>query len=323
MKKLSPGFANLVTLLNGGHYHDGTTLGDKLKITRSAVWKSIKKLETYGVKLTSIKGKGYALLEPLLLLNPKIIKQGIACKNIDINIFETIDSTNEYQKLFIGHKNIKICMAEQQTHGKGRLNRKWHSPFAQNIYLSCSYPFQKDISELAGLSLVVSLAVVKTLACYGLPKALLIKWPNDIIYDHKKLAGILIEIQAESHGACHAIMGIGINVNMLHAENHFIAQTWTSLRKIMATYIDRNQLCILLIDNLITYLKLFEKQRLSSFIDEWNTIDFLKHKKISLKHGHKKIYGKAMGIDSLGHLILQTVDGSSQSFSSGDTTIMK
>jgi BirA family transcriptional regulator, biotin operon repressor / biotin---[acetyl-CoA-carboxylase] ligase len=323
MKKLTASFANIVAMLNDGHYHDGTTIGDKLKITRSAVWKAIKKLQAYAIKVDSIKGKGYALLEPLVLLNPKIIKQRIAAKKVDIEVFETIDSTNDYLRATLNGSDVKICLAEQQTQGKGRLHRQWHSPFGQNIYLSCQYSFQRDVSQLAGLSLVVSLAVAKTLETYGLPKSLAVKWPNDIMYDHKKLSGTLIEIQAESHGVCHAIIGIGLNVNMMQDEDNLILQDWTSLRKITASYIDRNEVCVLLIDNLINYLARFEKQGLATFINEWNDADCLKNKEISLKNGNKKIYGKAKGIDTLGNLILQASDGILQTFSSGDTTLMK
>jgi len=323
MKKLQSNFAKLIDILNDGNYHDGTTIGDTLNITRSAVWKTIKKLQSYGIKVDSIKGKGYSLLEPLTLLKKKIIKQGISHENIHIDVFETIESTNDYLKQIPQSQHVTICIAEQQTQGKGRLSRSWYSPFGQNIYLSCRYPFQKDVSELAGLSLVVSLAIVKTLENYSLPNAILVKWPNDIIYDNKKISGNLIEIQAESNGICHAMIGIGININMIEDENNAISQSWTSLRKIMACYIDRNQLCISLIDHLITYLEQFAESGLSSFIHAWNATDCLVNKEISLKSGNRKIVGKAMGINTIGHLILQLKDGTQQTFSSGDATIVK
>jgi BirA family transcriptional regulator, biotin operon repressor / biotin---[acetyl-CoA-carboxylase] ligase len=323
MKKLTASFANLVAILNDGHYHDGTTIGEKLNITRSAVWKTIKKLQSYGIKVDSIKGKGYALLEPLILLNQNTIKENIAQEKIDVEVFETISSTNAYLKARINDHAIKICLAEQQTQGKGRLHRTWHSPFGQNIYLSCQYSFQRDVSQLAGLSLVVSLAIAKTLANYALPKAMAVKWPNDIFYDEKKLSGALIEIQAESHGVCHAIIGIGLNVNMMHDDEQHILQDWTSLRKITASYIDRNEVCSLLMENLITYLRQFEKEGLAPFINEWNDADCLMNKDISLKNGSKNIHGKAKGIDNLGNLILQASDGRLHAFSSGDTMLMK
>src|SRR3990167_5786654 len=193
-KKLQQNLIKLVTILNDGEYHDGNSIGQTLQLTRSAVWKTIKKLQNYGIKIDSIKGKGYTLVEPLLLLDPLIIKNKIY-DSIDLMVFETIDSTNLYLKQFKNCKQVKVCLAEQQTAGKGRFERAWHSPFGKNIYMSCRYPFKKDISELAGLSLLTSLSVIKTLNDIGIKDHLFVKWSNDIVFDGKKLAGNLIEVQ--------------------------------------------------------------------------------------------------------------------------------
>ena len=322
MKTSNSGFANLLSLLNDCEYHDGTTIGEKLNVTRSAVWKSIQKLESYGVTVDSIKGKGYALIDPLILLDKKAITKSVKNKNIEIDIFESIDSTNEYLKKFLKDKNNRVCLSEQQTQGKGRLNRSWYSPFGLNIYFSTVYIFNKDISELAGLSLVVSLAVVKTLQTY-LPKALKVKWPNDILYENQKLSGILIESQAESNGGCSVIIGIGINVNMHFDKENQISQAWTSIRNIVNNYIDRNPLCASLINNLMHYLAQFNEHGLASFKDEWHSVDCLYNKNINIKNAKTKICGKAKGINDQGYLLIKMDDGETRAFSSGDTSIEK
>lgn len=323
MKKISPVTASIVKILNDGQYHDGTTIGSALNITRAAVWKAIKKLGSYGINIDSIKGKGYSLLEPLILLNGEFIKENIHQQNIDIHTFESIPSTNEFLKsIKPKQKNIQICLAEQQTAGKGRFERKWHSPFAQNIYLSCAYPFHIDVSQLAGLSLIVSLAVLKTIATYALPKPLQVKWPNDILYDHKKISGSLIELQAESHGHCHAIIGIGININMLYDDDK-ITQAWTSLRQVTATYIDRNEFCVLLINHLLEYLDKFATSHLNYFLAEWRDVDYLFNQTISIKSNNNIIKGKSSGIDQHGNLIMQLENGESVTVSSGEASILK
>lgn len=121
MKKTSPNFVKLINILNDGLYHDGTTLGDKLNMTRSAVWKAIKKLQEYGICVDSVKGKGYALLEPLILLDKNKIKRSLGQVQVDVQCFESIDSTNNYLKNVPHAQQIKICLAEQQTMGKGGL----------------------------------------------------------------------------------------------------------------------------------------------------------------------------------------------------------
>lgn len=321
-KKLNKNLVKVVSILNDGEYHDGTTMGEKLQMTRSAVWKTIKKLQSYQIKIDSIKGKGYALLEPLILLDCNKIKKNITYKKIDLKIFESLESTNEYLKEFKDSDTIKICLAEQQTHGKGRLNREWHSPFGKNIYLSCLYPFKKDVSELSGLSLVMCLAVVKTLRNCGIYDSLYVKWPNDIVYSNKKLSGGLIEIQAETHGTCQAVIGIGINVNML-SDNNKITQAWTSLQKILNKYVDRNHLSINLINNLIDYLYRFDEHGFPMFIQEWINADCLSNQVITVKNMNQHCVGKVTGINEQGHLMLSMGDGTVRAFSSGDTSIVK
>lgn len=325
MKKLSDTLSKVVALLNDGQYHDGTSLGEKLNLTHAAVWKVIKKLEAYSIPITSIKGKGYNLEDSLILLDKTKIKKLLQNKSIQLELLEKTASTNEYLKPFsIQHKKPIVCIAETQTQGKGRLSRDWHSPFGQNIYLSLLTPFQKDLSELSGLSLVVGLAVCKALDIHcKLSDPFLIKWPNDIMVNQKKISGNLLEIQGESHGFCNVIIGIGINVNMLHANKDEINQQWTSLRQLSGEYYDRNQLCALLIDTLLIYLDQFSKFGLADFIKEWNSRDCLFNKSVRLESNKNQFTGIGAGINQQGHLLLTLPENVKKTFASGDTTLLK
>lgn len=322
MKKLSPNLIKITSILNDGAYHDGTSLGEALGLTRSAIWKIIKKLQTYDIHIDSIKGKGYAFLEPVILLSANKIAKKISEK-IDITVFESVASTNDYLKSLKPDKKIKACLAEQQTKGKGRLNREWYSPFGRNIYLSLLYPFQKDVSELSGLSMVTSLAIVNTLKEFGINKDMYVKWPNDIIYANKKISGSLIEIQAETHGSSRAIIGIGINVNMLNDKEEQISQAWSSMQKVLGVYIDRNELATALLNNLLDYLNRFERQGFLAFMNEWMQMDCLTNQFIAVKNLNQKSEGTVTGINEQGHLLLKLADGRVRAFSSGDTTIVK
>ena len=309
----------VVQILNDGQYHDGDSIGEMLQITRSAVWKIIQKLLTYQVKIDSIKGKGYALLEPLILLNREHIQKKFP--QVDIHLFVSIDSTNQYLKLFKQVKSPIVCLSEKQTAGKGRFNREWHSPFAKNLYFSFLYPFQKDVSELAGLSLLTGLAVVATLKQFGIKEGLSLKWSNDVMHNHKKLSGNLIELQAETHASCQAIIGIGINVNMCEGEG--ISQPWTSMQNILQNYIDRNQLCERLIFNLLDYLMRFDQYGFQPFVNEWNQWDSLVNKTIALKNVNQTFSGRMLGVNEQGYLLLELATGEIRTFSSGETSIMK
>ncbi len=320
MRKSSDVFLQLVKLLSDGALYDGTTLGDKLGITRSAVWKVIKKLEGFGVEIESIKGKGYRLSQPLVLLDEVALNQQLAHDNIHIDVYQTVTSTFACFADAPADQ-IVAAIAEFQTQGRGRLKRQWVSPFADNITASVRYPFNKDMSELSGLSLVVSLAMVHAIEkVSGLNGRLSVKWPNDVFYQDKKLGGTLIEIEAEPHGFCHVIIGMGVNVNSQQLLSDATIRPWASLRQITGQYIDRNLLAIELLRETKVYLDRFQQHGLSEFMQEWQALDCLQGKAITLNNLGKKIDGTVKGINQLGHLQLQMPDQSIKAFAAGDVT---
>lgn len=323
LKKTAKTLLQIINILQDGQCHDGTSMGQELGMTRSAVWKIIKKLIQYGVKIECVKGKGYILSEPCVLLDATQIKKYLHNQAAEIHLFESIPSTNDYLKSFKNATQPLFCIAEQQTKGKGRFDREWYSPFAKNIYFSCLYPFQKDVSELAGLSLVIGLAVKQTLVQLGIHDELFVKWSNDIIHQQNKLSGILIEVMAETHAVCHTIIGIGINVNMLIDENQKISQQWTSIQKIMNQYIDRNYLCGILINHVLAYLQRFNDNGFAPFVNEWMNSDYLMNKIITLKTMTESITGIATGISDQGHLLLRLDNGQVRAFSSGDVSLLR
>jgi len=320
MKLLSPNLIHLTSILSDLKYHDGDTIGTSLGITRSAVWKSIKKLEEYGIEIDSVKNKGYALKEPLLLLNQEFIQREVASPNITIEVMEAIDSTSSYLKRADTSK-AKICISETQTGGRGRMGRTWHSPFGQNIYMSYARPFKQDASELNGLSLVVSIAILAAIKEIGIHADIMLKWPNDATYLGQKLMGNLVEVQSEAYGESLAIIGLGINVNMLDDKDGTITQGWTSLRKITGNYIDRNLLCLALIRSLHNHLDKFAKDGLSVFLPQWQRLDCLYNKAIEINNG--ELSGTAKGINDQGNLLLELPGGQLISCPSGETSIRK
>lgn len=320
MKKYNAKLAALLHLLSDGKTHDGNVLGEQFGITRSAVWKICQKLQGLGVNLESIKGKGYVLSTPMILLDPERIQAGIH-EPVTVSVFESLTSTNDYLLADRERAGVKLCLAEMQTAGRGRLGRPWVSPFGENLYFSCQYPFQKDISELAGLSLVVSLSIVAALTSVGAGDGLSVKWPNDVVCDTGKLSGTLIELRAESNGHCDAVIGIGINVNMGAASG--IDQAWTSLHQRSGCYYDRNVMAIALMNQLLDDLSLFQREGLSAFLSRWNSLDFYRGKSVNVLHANTTITGVAQGVNEHGHLMLELPGGSVKAFASGDASLKK
>jgi len=331
MKKLAPNLIKIVKLLSDGEFHAGSDIGLQLNISRTAIWKFIKQLQQYNIDIESVKGRGYRLNNPLILLDPKKIKRLLIAqtkRRVQIESFGSLPSTNSYlvkkskEQTEVKRKELIICITEHQSEGKGRLHRKWFSPFASNIYFSCKKTVNKDISTLNGLSLVIGLAIIATLQQLGIDD-LHVKWPNDILWKSNKLAGCLIEITAESHGCCDIVIGIGINVNMLSANNKLLDQPWISLEKILGQYQDRNKIISLLVENLLVYLDKFNQQGISPFIAEWQRNDYLMGKTIKVNNHGNIIIGTSLGINEKGHLVLKNRNHEVQSYSSGDTSIVK
>jgi BirA family transcriptional regulator, biotin operon repressor / biotin---[acetyl-CoA-carboxylase] ligase len=310
----------LVAILSDQDFHDGTTLAAHFCVSRTAIWKMIKKLEAYGVEIDSVKGRGYALKTPLHLLDEKIINRQLNTKSVSLHIQESVDSTNSYLKTITPTKKIGVCLAEEQTIGRGRLKNDWYSPFGDNIYCSIRFPLEKDLSELSGLSLCIGCIVADVLGPLVPDGAIELKWPNDVYLDGKKLAGILIEIQAEAHGLCSVIIGVGINVNMSlkNTPKKRITQPWLSLQEATGDYHDRNIIAAHLIDALIDGVALFSSQGFLAYMERWDQRDYLKGKKISLRLGAKDVKGLADGVNEQGQLIIKKANGERTACASGE-----
>lgn len=322
IKPYNEKLVQLTQLLNDGQYHDGNILSQTLGITCSTIRKMIEKLKQYGVAIDSSQNNRYLLSEPLILLDPASIQKSLHY-DVELTVLESISSTNDYFKLSEATPHtILCCLTEQQTQGRGRLQRVWHSPFGKNIYLSCYYPFQKDIRALAGLSLVISLAVLATLRALGFNDGM-VKWPNDIFYQGKKLAGILMDVQTQPQGFSMVTIGIGLNVNMTARDELAIDQSWTSLREESGASLDRNYVVALLLQHLLDYVHRFAQEGFSVFSEEWAASDSLLHQTVTLDYMSHHISGEAVGINSKGHLLIRFPDESVQAFSSGEVVLLK
>jgi BirA family biotin operon repressor/biotin-[acetyl-CoA-carboxylase] ligase len=243
-----------------------------------------------------------------------------------IELFEQMNSTNTYllelaRNLPLNKYNeIYVCLAEQQHAGKGRLGRQWVSPFGANLYLSMLYSFAKDISDIAGLGLVVATTITDMLESIGI-KNLGLKWPNDVLWQKRKLAGVLIEIASEAYGVSNAVIGIGLNVAMPTHADALIDQPWVDLREITNELQDRNRLAGLLINNLIKNLMLFQREGITEFMQKWRRLDVCINQQVCVINSNNKIYGIAKGVDANGRLRLESKSGEILVFSSGEISL--
>ena len=318
----------LLQLLSDGKFHSGTKLAEQLNLSRSAIWKKINVLEACGIEIVAVNGKGYRLPEPIELLDKALILNqlpGSVRQHISVlDTHDQIDSTNSYLSA-LTHKQPEssgvVCLAEQQTAGRGRRGRQWVSPFGCNIYLSILWQFQEGPASLSGLSLAVGVAVIKALKIHHIENVGL-KWPNDIYWQQKKLGGILIEVSGESSGPCSAVIGLGLNLYLPEQQASAIEQDWVDIKQIRgnSTPLSRNQLLATLIEQLINVTANYTEQSFAQYRDEWRQYDCMRGQQVHLFMGNRKIAGIVQGINDDGLLLLKTQDGQVQSFASGEVS---
>jgi BirA family transcriptional regulator, biotin operon repressor / biotin---[acetyl-CoA-carboxylase] ligase len=304
--------APLISLLADGHFHSGEALGRQLGVSRTAVWKQIRVLRSLGIELHSVIGKGYRLPEPMTLLSREAILSQLSVEPARVNecfdVYLTINSTNT---VAMEHAQrgalIHLVLAEHQSQGRGRRGRTWVSPFGRNIYLSLVWSFQNGVAALEGLSLLVALAVVRALKRLGV-HGLALKWPNDVLLDGSKLAGILLEIQGDMTGPCRVVIGIGLNVQMPRAAAAHIDQAFSDLQA-SAVMLDRNRIAAALIDELFSALDSFDAHGFAPCREEWEALDLYKGREVEVHSGNSTIRGIVKGVDAGGALLLNTASG--------------
>jgi len=312
---------SLLVKLIDGKFHSGEHLASELGVSRAAIWKNIKILQSeYDLDIHAVTGKGYRLSQSIELLNSEVIRDKLISSDIDpeIETFLTIDSTNRYlmKKILSANVQCHAVFAEQQTSGRGRHGRTWVSPFGGNLYFSVLYPFQRTPRDVTGLSLAIGVAIVEQLERLGIGSAKL-KWPNDVLVDGRKLCGILLELHGESHGPFAVVVGVGINISMPETAANEIDQPWVSYQSLTQNPVSRNQQAAGFLSSVLLALQEFEQNGLELFRERWLQRDYYMNSKVMLQLGDREISGVARGIDQQGALLLES-QGQIQRYYSGE-----
>jgi BirA family biotin operon repressor/biotin-[acetyl-CoA-carboxylase] ligase len=310
----------LLNILKGGGFRSGEDLGFLLGISRSAVWKRVRKLNsTLGVIVHSVPGRGYKLAQEIIKLEPVARFTGDNfCWDIDLH--ETVDSTNaeSLRQIEAGRIAPFAVVSEMQTAGRGRRGRVWVSPYCENLYFSLVLKLGDGLRQLEGLSLSVGLAVLQSLKEVGL-SAVGLKWPNDILASGSKVAGVLIELVGDVADTCHVVIGVGINVNM-HSAHQEIDQSWTSVNLETGKSLDRNLMLSALQANLDKYLAVHMCRGFAVLRDEWEAQNLWSDRWVTLTSGANAVTGVFKGVDTTGALRL-LVDGDVRVFNGGEISL--
>ena len=223
---------------------------------------------------------------------------------IELEVLDLVDSTNSrLMKIQRNDFIPMVCVAEQQSAGRGRRGRQWFSSHGSIIF-SIRRRFRATPEKMMGLSLAAGIAVVEALSSLG-AENIGLKWPNDILWRRRKLAGILVEM-GTSGSELRAVIGLGMNYTLPETYSSDIGQPWANISDTMPAGVpDRNIIIGHLIAHLLSAFTDFEKSGLTPFVSRWENFDLLKGKQVDIYSNDKTVSGIALGIAEDGALRVQ------------------
>ena len=294
-------------------YLSGQDLSDVLKISRVAVWKHIKKIQTLGYKIESKQKLGYRLVDDTEKLLPWEIIRDLKTENIGKRVyyFEELDSTQNFAQQIAADKkeNGTIVIAEKQTSGRGRLDRKWTSPKG-GIWFSLIIHPKFDVSSSTLIPILSAVALSKSIKkILGVETE--VKWPNDIILNGKKVAGILVDASVQANDIDYLILGIGINFDIDTKKLEKRLSKTPNFYGVNSLRGNNNKTPpkILLKEFLFQFeknLSSLDKGEKAKIVKEWTKNAAGIGRKITINTSSGKISGIAQGIDTDGALKIKT-----------------
>jgi BirA family biotin operon repressor/biotin-[acetyl-CoA-carboxylase] ligase len=304
-------------------YVSGQELCNKFGVSRTAVWKAVNQLKEAGYEIEAAQNKGYHLISAPDRMD-KVELTSIRTTEwagCEIYYFDSIDSTNTKAKELAetGHPSGTLVVADQQTAGKGRRGRKWESPAGNSIFMTLLLKPEINPNNASMLTLVAAMAVCGAIRRVTESEAL-IKWPNDIVIDGKKICGILTEMSAQFDYISHIVIGIGINVHNEEFPEE-IKDTAGSLLQACGRHFHRANLIEAFLEEFErAYAIYLQTEDMTGLQKEYDRLLVNKGRQVHVLDPKEPFEGKAMGITKRGELIVDTWESRKQ-VSSGEVSV--
>lgn len=321
MKPLS---FDVLRIISDGEFHSGEKMAQQLNVSRGSIWQAMRKLGEAGVDLFRVPGRGYRLSAPLLWIDKEKINLALGnqARFFDLEIADCLVSTNNrlLEKAVQGAPQCSCVIAEMQLAGRGRRGREWHASLGGSLTFSMLWRFNQGVGFLSGLSLAVGVALIRALKQAGV-LGVGLKWPNDVLHQHRKLAGILIELQGDMLGPSAAVIGIGINLKFTDKVLSRVDQAAVDIHSITGSVADRNELLAIILLHLMDVLNEFDKVGFAGLRIEWLQYHAYHEKQIMLLLPDGSLSeGYLQDVAEDGALLVQTVVGK-QRFTSGEISL--
>jgi BirA family biotin operon repressor/biotin-[acetyl-CoA-carboxylase] ligase len=310
-------------LLSAEGFRSGEQLASSLGVSRTSVWKAFRDLEAAGVTLLRKRGCGYRLATAIDWLDSARVGRHLGAhrNTYELRTIDVVESTNTtlLQHAVAGAPAGLMLAAELQTRGRGRRGRAWYAGLGGALTFSVLWRFEQGAGFLAGLGLAVGVALVRALRSVGVEGAML-KWPNDLLVRHQKLAGTLVEIQGDVLGPSVAVVGVGINFRLDASTRERVDQAATDLVGVGVTH-DRNGVLGRVLWHLAEVLNAFRDHGFGPLRDEWESYHVYAGRAVAVRlpNGSRE-EGTVAGADDDGALLLQTRSGLRR-FHSGEVSL--
>lgn len=299
-------------------YVSGEEISRRCGMSRAAIWKYMQELRQDGFDVVAVPHLGYKLIASPDKLLPSEIQHGLKTQYLGKKIIyeDTVGSTMDvaFRLGVEGAVEGTVICAEAQTKGKGRLGRQWNSPKGKGIYMSVLLRPSLPPTEVAQLTLLAAVAVCEAVRRKTGVLAR-IKWPNDILVDNRKLAGILTELSAETDRVRFVVIGIGINVN---TPLSLLPPQATSLKEETQQKFSRVELLQEILYELETWYELLKKDGFAPVVARWKELSATLGRRVRLIDPSGEIEGEAVDLDKTGRLMIRNDAGLIVSKISGD-----
>jgi BirA family biotin operon repressor/biotin-[acetyl-CoA-carboxylase] ligase len=309
-------------------YVSGNKLAKQLGLSRVAVWMQLQKLTKQGFAFEAARSRGYRLVKFPPQLHHALIQAHLASRARTPNLItlERVDSTNTEagRHLAAGSRTPLVILAREQTHGRGRRGRVWHSPAAGNLYGTFVFRPKLEPARLQDFTLWMGLNVCELIAnfCSIEPG---LKWPNDVYFNGRKAGGMLTEARIDADEVHDLVFGLGLNLNARGADlPKELQKSAISLAEAAGAPIDVNRFAAALIGRVLTACARFvEDDYRDKFAELWTRFDVLRGQPVSVTQGDRTVTGTATGIDAEGSLIVRTSAGRTERFRAGEVTLSR
>ena len=310
--------------MSDGRFHSGQALAHEFNLSRSSIFNALAQAESMGLTIHAVRGRGYRMPEPVEWLDGVMVADhlGSVAEAYAIHVLDSVDSTNTVlmAAALNGAVDGTLICTEHQQSGKGRRGRQWHSVLGGSLTFSVLWRFENGLQSLSGLSLAVGLAIARAVNHHSRHPVRL-KWPNDVLVDYRKLAGILVEVQGDMHGAAFAVVGVGLNVRMSGAQRDAVDQAVVDLAE-MGVAVGRNRLLADCLLELHAVLSLFRQHGFASLREDWLKLDAYAGRAVALAlPDARSVRGMASGVDETGAFLLRDAQATLRPYSGGEISL--